>query len=78
MIKNSDLILAMEAMHKSDVVRRVPEASAKTFLLKEYGRTNKEISEDLHVPDPIGQPLAEYKTCLETIKREIERVAKLL
>lgn len=77
-VKSSDLILAMGTMHKKEVIRRVPEASSKTFLLKEYGRTDKEMTEETDVPDPIGQPLAEYKTCMETIKREIERVAKLL
>ncbi len=77
-IKSADLILVMEAMHKDEVLRRAPEASAKTFLLKEYGRTDRGGSEGPGIPDPIGRPLAEYKSCLEIIKREIERVAKLL
>jgi len=77
-IKGADLILAMGTIHKNEVIRCVPEASAKTFLLKEYGRTDKGRVEETDVPDPIGQSLAEYKTCLETIKREIERVAKML
>lgn len=77
-IRGSDLILAMGAIHKNDVIRRIPEASSKTFLLKEYGSSDSGASGDLDVPDPIGRPLTVYKSCLETIKREIERVAKLL
>jgi len=77
-IKNADLILAMGTIHKNDVIRRVPEASSKTFLLKEYGRTDSGWSKDPDVPDPIGQPLSEYKKYLAVIKREIERVARLL
>lgn len=77
-IKSADLILVMTAAHRNEVIRRVPEASSKTFLLKGYGRTDKERSDDMDVLDPIGQPLPEYKACLEIIKREVERVVKLL
>ena len=31
MIRNSDLILVMERLHKVEILRRVPEASSKTW-----------------------------------------------
>ena len=79
MIKESDLILVMTEMHKEEVIRRVPEAAAKTFLLREYGRpsTGEKIM-DPDIPDPIGQPALGYKICLELIKEDIERVAEIL
>ena len=78
MIRASDLILVMEEMHKNEVVKRVPGAASKTFLLKEYGRAGDDKITDPSIPDPIGQPITDYKNCLEMIKKETERVAKLL
>jgi len=34
MIRDADLILVMEDMHREEIVRRVPDASPKTHLLK--------------------------------------------
>ena len=36
MVRKADLILVMEPMHKDSVLRKAPQASSKTFLLKEY------------------------------------------
>ena len=79
LIKRADLILVMSRAHKFEIIRRVPQAAAKTFLLREYGRadeTDKLIDPD--IPDPIGLSISVYKGCLSIIKKEIERVAKLL
>lgn len=79
MIDEADLILVMSELHKHEVLRRVPAAASKTFLLKEYGRTDKdEKITNPEVPDPIGMALPGYKACLAIIKEEIERVAKIL
>lgn len=79
MIKESDLILVMEDIHKSEVLKMVPGAANKTYLLKEYKRqTLMNPEEGLGVPDPIGRPIEFYKYVLNTIKKETERIAKLL
>ena len=79
LIKDAGLILVMSAAHKAEVIRRVPEAAAKTFLLREYGRDEKcDKPVDPDIPDPIGQSASEYKVCLRLIKEAIERVAILL
>ena len=79
LIKKSDLILVMSGMHKTEVIRRLPEAAAKTFLLREYGRSEKdEKLIDPDIPDPIGLTISGYKTCMAIMKKEIERVAKSL
>ena len=46
------------------------------LLGNEYGREDKGHGQD--IPDPIGLPVAAYKTCLNRIKENIERIAKLL
>lgn len=79
MIKKADLILVMEDLHKEEVISRVPDAEPKTFLLKEYG-TDKETGNMAHpgISDPIGRPIEYYKTCMAEIKKEVERIIKLL
>ena len=79
LIEGSDLILVMSPAHKSEIIKRVPEAVQKTFLLREYGRIEKpgEFT-DLEIPDPIGMSVSKYKICLGMIKEDIERVAKIL
>lgn len=77
LIKNSDLILVMEKMHADAVANMAPEAVPKTFLLKEFGGRIDD-QNDTDVRDPIGMPLDEYRDCLDTVKRHIERIAKKL
>jgi protein-tyrosine-phosphatase len=76
LIKKADIILAMQSLHKEEVIRLVPEAASKTYLLKEYGSAGR--TGDINVPDPIGRPLDDYRKCLETIKKETERIAKII
>ncbi|MFA5146665.1 MAG: low molecular weight protein arginine phosphatase [Candidatus Omnitrophota bacterium] len=79
LIKSSDLILVMEESHRAEIVERVPEAAPKTHLLKKFGaEDDKRHSEGFSIPDPIGRPPKDYGYCRETIKREIERIVKLL
>lgn len=79
MIKKADLILVMESMHRIEILRRVPEAANKTFLLKEFANPEGvSPSEGIEVPDPIGRPVKDYKMSFEMIKKEIKRIAELL
>lgn len=79
MIKKADLILTMENIHKEEIVRRVPEAVYKTHLLKEFGKADvSEHWSGFDIPDPIGRPLKDYKHSVGMIKKEIERIARLL
>ena len=78
-IRGTDLVLAMENIHRDEIIRRVPEAAPKTHLLKKFG-TNKNKGEfqESDVPDPIGRPIEDYEYCLSMIKDQVERIGKLL
>lgn len=76
LVKKADIILVMQSMHKEEVIKLVPEAASKTYLLKEYGSSGR--PGDINVPDPIGRPLDDYRKCLDLIKKEIERIAGIL
>jgi Protein-tyrosine-phosphatase len=79
MIIGSDLILAMTAHHKSDIIEQVPEAAFKTYLLKEYGaRDNSCGQAGMDISDPIGKPMEVYERTLEEIKEEVDRIARTL
>lgn len=78
MIKKADLILTMEPVQKDIIVKLVPQAAQKTFLLKEYANPSKILPKGFSVHDPIGKPIADYRICRDEINAEIERIAELL
>jgi len=75
MIRQADLILAMESIHKEEVIRWVPEAKEKTFLLKDYtGQKHGPLTAG--IPDPIGRPLEVYERVLEIIRECLKELMK--
>lgn len=79
MVRDAGLILTMEQLQRDEIIRRVPEAASKTYLLKKFGIDEKATTfQDWDVPDPIGRPIKDYEFCRETIMRQIERIGPLL
>lgn len=74
MIKKADLIIVMEPTHKDEIVRMVPPAAEKTFLLKEYGSISKINPKGFTVQDPMGKGLEEYRKTRDEINAELDRV----
>lgn len=78
-VKDADLILVMEEMHREFIDTTYPEGSFKAYLLKEYG-----INDELNFPqskgisDPIGRPIEFYRLSLAIIKDQVDRIAKLV
>jgi protein-tyrosine-phosphatase len=78
-VRDADLILVMEGMHKDFIDSNFPEGSYKSYLLKEYGSEGEShYPESKNIPDPIAKPIEFYRLSLEVIKEQVERVAKLL
>jgi len=79
LIEDADIILVMENVHKKEIIRRVPAAANKTFLLKEYAYPEKIKDPEMYgIQDPIGWGKEYYRHTLGVIKREIERIAVTL
>lgn len=77
MIRESDLILAMEPMHIETITGIVPEAKDKTRLLLEYAygkETNAKTN--FWVVDPIGKPKEVYESVLITLRDAIEKLGE--
>jgi protein-tyrosine-phosphatase len=70
----ADMILVMEPIHKASIIDMVPAAESKIFYLGDF---NKDTS-DVVIPDPIGRPLAFYRTSLGIIKKATEELVEWL
>ena len=77
LIKIADVILVMEELHKERIIKRVPDASDKTFLLKEFA--GMDIAKDpdgLNIPDPIGRSLEFNEEVFNKIKILIDKISE--
>lgn len=54
LVGQADLILVMERRHQADMMRSLPQASGKVFLLGKW-------LDDLEIPDPYGQQRAAFE-----------------
>ena len=65
-------VLVMDRGHLAAVRATCPEYAGVTWLLKEYAG----YTDDLEIPDPIGQPESVYLQTAETIRNCIDAVAE--
>ena len=78
-VKEADLILVMEDMHRQFIDSNYPEGSFKTYLLKEYETEGwPNYPESKGIPDPITKPIEYYRLSLAVIKDQVKRIANLL
>jgi len=90
--QRSDLILIMERLHESAILKIAPQVKNRVFLLKEFAnpvRNNNNLvakisngakidENNLDIADPSGQPLGYYEDVYASIKEALERVSKLI
>ncbi|MBD3427236.1 MAG: low molecular weight protein arginine phosphatase [Candidatus Omnitrophica bacterium] len=74
LIEWADLILVMEPMHKVRILEEVPEAEGRVQYLATFDPDKN----DVVIPDPIGRPVAFYRTSFSLIKGAIEELMKWL
>ena len=76
-IKKSDLILVMEKMHEERILKRVPSAKDRLYLLKEFAKMAGQ-ADDLNIYDPISRPSWFYEETFAIIKEAIRRIGELI
>ena len=64
LIEDADLIFTMEDSHKDLILEKVPQASSKTYVL--------------NIEDPIGKPMEVYSWVLESLKKRLPEILRLL
>jgi protein-tyrosine phosphatase len=63
LIEGSDIIFAMERIHKDRIITLDPKAANRCFLL----------AGNMGIPDPIGHPQQSYNNCAKLIERAIQK-----
>ncbi len=70
----ADIILTMTKAHKDTIQEWFPDASHKTFTLKEYIGC----SHNLDIADPFGGSLGTYEQCASEIDESLEKLHEKL
>ncbi len=73
-IKDADLVLTMEQVHKDDILKKHPEGEGKVFRLMEYGWQGDDEVGRLDVPDPTGKNAEDFREFIETAHAEADRL----
>ncbi len=72
-VEDADLILAMTAEHRWQLLIQYPYLSGKVFLLKEFA---DELSGNIDIEDPIGCGIEKYRIVLEDIREAVKKILK--
>ena len=72
MLKDMDIILCMEKIHKQRIHSAFPKFAKHVFLLKEY--LHKNSLDDVEIKDPTGKSKIIYEKCFKEIDREVQRI----
>lgn len=70
-IRRADLILGMSPLHVQHALRESPEARGKTFLLKEFARSDLK---NIQISDPMGCTLEVFKKCFKEIRQACDKL----
>lgn len=73
-IRKADLILGMSPLHVQTALRMSDEARNKTFLLKEYARSDLK---NIQIADPMGCTLEVFKKVFKEIRSACERLSNM-
>jgi protein-tyrosine phosphatase len=74
MLRKSDLVLGMTPFHVQFALRMSTDARGKTFLLKEYTKSDLK---NYQITDPMGATLEVYKRVFREIKLAIDRLVEM-
>lgn len=70
-IRRADLILGMSPLHVQHALRESPDARGKTFLLKEFARSDLK---NIQISDPMGCTLEVFKKCFKEIRQACDKL----
>jgi glycine hydroxymethyltransferase len=76
MVQDADYIFGMTRGHVDAVTLLYPQASEKTFLLREFDETLDFFEKD--ISDPIGGSYNVYRDCRDQIEQGIESIMKFI
>src|SRR5690606_24228359 len=74
MLRKADLVLGMTPFHVQFALRMSDDARGKTFLLKEYTKSDLK---NYQITDPMGATLEVYKRVFREIKLAIDKLVEM-
>jgi len=78
LVHASDKIFVMERMHKDWILRFMPEAKDKIFLLTEFHAPNHQNAGEIDIPDPILMSDSFYQNVLIMIRDCVGKIVESL
>jgi protein-tyrosine phosphatase len=78
LVAESHKIFVMQKMHKDWILRFVPEAKQKVFLLTEFHRPDYGNLTEADIPDPIQMSDSFYENVLKVIRDCVAKIAESL
>lgn len=78
MVREATLVLTMTRAQREEVLRLVPEAREKVFLLKDFPPGEEDPGPEGEVNDPFGQGEEAYEEVVSELDRSLRRVAGYL
>jgi len=72
LLKDMDIVLCMEKIHKQRILSAFPKYINHVFLLKEY--LHKDPLDNVEIKDPTGKSKEHYKKCFKEIEKEVRRI----
>ena len=74
-LTTSDVVLAMSRDHLEELAHRFPGREGRRFLLRAFEQGPEADSNAPDLPDPIGEPLEQYRQSLKSIVRSVDHLA---
>lgn len=76
MLKETDIVLCMEKIHKQRILSAFPKFIKHVFLLNEY--LHKDPIDDAAIKDPTGKSKKHYEKCFKEIEKELQRILPII
>lgn len=78
MVRQADKIFVMEEMHRSMILRLMPDAESKVFMLSEFSPEPNERIGRRDIPDPIRMSDSFYKNVVGVVRDCVAGVVHML
>ena len=77
-LQQADMVIVMTAAQRDAVVKMLPQAAEKVFMLGEFDPNRKQGEPARSIDDPAGGDLEDYERCIEEIESCVAELKKFV
>lgn len=77
MVRTADHIYVMEEVHRQSIVKLVPEAADKVWLLGDFAQGHREHAGHSDIPDPIRMSDSFYRNVMDVIRDCVKKIVEI-